>query len=173
MGYFRFYRRKKIGPGLSLNMSKSGPSLSIGPRGAKVTIGRRGVRKTVGLPGTGLYYTSTSRSVRTTRKASDSAGLGYLVLFVIAAALVVAFWQYIVLIAVGATGIGLMVWAWRRGRKDEEPSPERSAMLAELADLHRAGVLSDAEFETKRLAILGSAAVPSSDPSVSSAGPPD
>jgi hypothetical protein len=58
MGSFRFYRRVKIFPGLSVNISKSGPSLSVGMRGAHVTVGRSGVRKTVGIPGTGIYYTS-------------------------------------------------------------------------------------------------------------------
>lgn len=60
MGSFRFYRRLKIFPGLSVNLSKSGPSLSVGMRGAHVTFGRNGVRKTVGIPGTGIYYTSSS-----------------------------------------------------------------------------------------------------------------
>jgi tetratricopeptide (TPR) repeat protein len=53
---FRFWRRIRLLPGVTLNLSKSGPSLSIGPRGAKVTIGGRGVRKTLGMPGTGLSY---------------------------------------------------------------------------------------------------------------------
>ena len=55
---FRFFRRKQIFPGVTLNMSKSGPSLSFGPRGLKHTIGPRGRRTTVGLPGTGLHYTT-------------------------------------------------------------------------------------------------------------------
>jgi Protein of unknown function (DUF4236) len=54
----RFYRRLHLCPGLSLNVSPSGPSLTVGVRGAHVTVGRTGVRKTVGIPGTGLYYTS-------------------------------------------------------------------------------------------------------------------
>ncbi len=58
MGSFRFYRRVNIFPGLSVNLSKSGPSLSVGVRGAHVTVGRNGIRKTVGIPGTGIYYTS-------------------------------------------------------------------------------------------------------------------
>ncbi|MGH7815712.1 MAG: DUF4236 domain-containing protein [Candidatus Binataceae bacterium] len=58
MGNFRFYRRARIFPGLSVNISKSGPSLTFGVRGAHMTVGPRGVRKTVGIPGTGLYYTS-------------------------------------------------------------------------------------------------------------------
>jgi len=55
----RFWRRIRLAPGVTLNLSKSGGSLSFGPRGAKVTVGRRGVRATAGLPGTGLFYTTT------------------------------------------------------------------------------------------------------------------
>jgi hypothetical protein len=56
----RFFRRIRIAPGVSVNLSKSGAFVSVGPKGAKMTVGPRGVRKTVGLPGTGLYYTTTS-----------------------------------------------------------------------------------------------------------------
>ena len=55
---FRFYRRLHLCPGLSVNLSRSGPSLSVGVRGAHVTVGRTGVTKTVGIPGTGVFYTS-------------------------------------------------------------------------------------------------------------------
>lgn len=56
---FRFFRRIKIAPGLSFNLSKSGASVSLGPRGTKLTLGgSSGKRATVGLPGTGLYYTT-------------------------------------------------------------------------------------------------------------------
>ncbi len=58
MGNFRFYRRLRIFPGLSVNVSKSGPSVTLGVRGAHLTFGPAGVRKTVGIPGTGIYYTS-------------------------------------------------------------------------------------------------------------------
>jgi hypothetical protein len=58
MGW-RFSKRIKVLPGVSVNLSKSGLSTSIGPRGAKVTIGHRKVRQTVGIPGTGLSYTET------------------------------------------------------------------------------------------------------------------
>lgn len=54
---FRFWRRIRLAPGVTLNLSKSGGSLSFGPRGAKYTIGPRGRRATVGIPGTGLFYT--------------------------------------------------------------------------------------------------------------------
>ncbi len=60
MGNFRFYRRMSIFPGLSVNVSKSGPSLTVGMRGAHVTVGSNGIRRTVGIPGTGIYYTSHS-----------------------------------------------------------------------------------------------------------------
>ncbi len=56
----RFFRRIRVAPGVTLNLSKSGGSVSMGPRGAKLTVGPRGVRRTVGLPGTGLYYTAHS-----------------------------------------------------------------------------------------------------------------
>jgi len=56
---FRFWRRVKIVPGVTLNLSKSGGSLSFGPRGAKFTVGSRGKRATMGIPGTGLFYTTT------------------------------------------------------------------------------------------------------------------
>ena len=35
---FRFQRRIRIAPGLTLNLSKPGGSLSFGPRGAKFTV---------------------------------------------------------------------------------------------------------------------------------------
>ena len=58
----RLWRRIKIAPGVTVNLSKTGVSTSFGPRGAKVTLGRGKVRKTVGLPGTGLFYTTTSKT---------------------------------------------------------------------------------------------------------------
>jgi hypothetical protein len=60
VGNFRFYRRVHIFPGLSINLSKSGPSVTVGIRGAHLTLGHQGVTRTVGLPGTGIYYTSHS-----------------------------------------------------------------------------------------------------------------
>jgi hypothetical protein len=54
---FRFWRRIRIAPGVTLNLSKSTASLSFGPRGAKHTISPRGNRVTAGLPGTGLFCT--------------------------------------------------------------------------------------------------------------------
>lgn len=53
---FRFYRRIKIAPGISLNLGKKGASVSVGPRGAKMTFGPNGTRTSVGIPGTGIRY---------------------------------------------------------------------------------------------------------------------
>ena len=71
MSYLRFGRRLKIGPGVYVNISKSGLSLSVGPRGAKLNIGRRGPRVTLGLPGTGLSYVIQGGGNK--RKASPGA----------------------------------------------------------------------------------------------------
>jgi len=65
---FRFWKRIKLAPGVTLNLSKSGGSLSFGPRGAKFTVGPHGKRLTAGIPGTGLFYTTTAPSRRTARK---------------------------------------------------------------------------------------------------------
>ncbi|MFA6810365.1 MAG: DUF4236 domain-containing protein, partial [Desulfoplanes sp.] len=71
---FRFWRRIKIAPGVTLNLSKSGGSLSFGPRGAKFTVGSRGKRATVGIPGTGLFYTTTFSGGKSgDRKKSSSS----------------------------------------------------------------------------------------------------
>jgi len=58
---FRFWRRIRLAPGVTLNLSKSNASLSFGPRGAKYTISPRGNRATAGIPGTGLFYTVHDR----------------------------------------------------------------------------------------------------------------
>src|SRR5205809_796148 len=70
----RIFRRVKIAPGITLNVSKSGLSTSIGPRGAKVTLGHGRVRRTVGLPGTGVFYTTTAELDSGKRVEPDSTG---------------------------------------------------------------------------------------------------
>ena len=67
---FRFQRRIKIAPGVTLNLSKSGVSTSIGRRGARITFGREQTRTTVGVPGTGLSYTSVERNNTAPREGS-------------------------------------------------------------------------------------------------------
>jgi hypothetical protein len=58
VAYLRLFRRVRLLPGVSLNLSTRGPSLSLGVRGAHLTVGRSGIRRTVGLPGTGLFFTA-------------------------------------------------------------------------------------------------------------------
>jgi hypothetical protein len=55
MGW-RFRRRKKLLPGVTLNVGKRSASVSVGPRGAKANFGPRGAMATLTLLGTGLSY---------------------------------------------------------------------------------------------------------------------
>jgi hypothetical protein len=104
----RFFRRMTLAPGVRMNLSRSGPSLSFGVRGAHVTVGSRGVRRTVGVPGTGLFYTSTSGHHTGVHSARTFA---------------------------------------------PSPAGRSTDLLAKLTDLHRAGLLTDAEYEQKRAAL--------------------
>jgi len=71
---FRFWRRVRIAPGVTLNLSKSGGSLSFGVRGAHFTVGPHGKRVTAGIPGTGLFYTSTLPGNAKRSGSSSSSG---------------------------------------------------------------------------------------------------
>ena len=74
---YRFFRRLRIAPGLTANLSKSGPSLSVGGRGGHVTIGgSRGRRTTIGLPGSGLYWTTTHRQASSGSRGSTAQRAG-------------------------------------------------------------------------------------------------
>jgi hypothetical protein len=53
---WRFERRKRLLPGVTLNLGKRGAGLSVGRRGARVSASRRGLTASVGLVGTGLAY---------------------------------------------------------------------------------------------------------------------
>ena len=55
MGW-RFRKRKRLAPGVTLNVGKRGGSFSLGRRGGTVNVGRRGAQATVSLLGTGLSY---------------------------------------------------------------------------------------------------------------------
>ncbi|HAH8787745.1 TPA: DUF4236 domain-containing protein [Escherichia coli] len=56
---FKFRKRIKIAPGISINIGKSGiTSATIGKRGASLNVGKNGVKATAGIPGSGLSYTS-------------------------------------------------------------------------------------------------------------------
>jgi hypothetical protein len=53
---WRFRRRKKLLPGVTLNLGKRGGTLTFGRPGARLNVGRRGTMATVSLLGTGLSY---------------------------------------------------------------------------------------------------------------------
>jgi hypothetical protein len=68
---FRFQKRIKLLPGLTLNLSKKGVSTSLGVTGARVTYGHGRRRTTVGLPGSGLSNTSITTSSQKVGLADD------------------------------------------------------------------------------------------------------
>ncbi len=56
MGYLRFGRRFHVGPGLWMNLSKSGVSWTVRFGPVSWSFGKRGTRRTIDLPGRGLSY---------------------------------------------------------------------------------------------------------------------
>lgn len=59
---FRFRRSFKIAPGVRLNVGKKSASVSFGGKGVRHTISSTGrMTSSVGIPGTGLYYTKSSK----------------------------------------------------------------------------------------------------------------
>lgn len=59
---FRFRKSIKIAPGVRLNLSKKSASVSFGKRGLRHSISTSGRRTTsIGIPGTGIYYTKSSK----------------------------------------------------------------------------------------------------------------
>jgi len=73
---FRFWRRVRLAPGITLNLSKSAASFSFGPRGAKYTMGTAGTRATAGIPGTGLFYTVQNPGKARGRRGRGRGGHG-------------------------------------------------------------------------------------------------
>jgi hypothetical protein len=68
---FRFQKRLKVLPGVTLNLSKKGVSTSLGARGARVTYGHGQKRTTVGLPGTGISHTQIQSTKTSATQASE------------------------------------------------------------------------------------------------------
>lgn len=66
MGW-RFQKRVRVIPGITLNFSRKGVSTSIGGRGARVTLGHGKTRSTVGIPGTGISHTTITSNKRRAR----------------------------------------------------------------------------------------------------------
>ena len=58
----RFRRSIKLAPGIRWNIGSRGSSWTFGGHGYRTTVGHGHVRRTFGLPGTGISYTTSSRS---------------------------------------------------------------------------------------------------------------
>lgn len=52
---WKYRKRIKIAPGVTINVSRSGVSTTIGPKGASVNIGKKGTYLNTSIPGTGIY----------------------------------------------------------------------------------------------------------------------
>lgn len=81
---WRFRKRKKLFPGVTLNLSDKGAGVTVGNRGGRVSVNSSG-RTTVGasVPGTGIYYQETISSGKRGKRgapatAPASAGGGCL-----------------------------------------------------------------------------------------------
>ena len=61
---FRFRKRISLGKLARINLSKSGMSVGVGPPGLNVNFSSRSQRTTIGIPGTGVYWQSTSKKPR-------------------------------------------------------------------------------------------------------------
>jgi hypothetical protein len=85
---WRVWRRYKLAPGVTVNLSKSGLSTSFGPHGARLTVGRSGTRETVGGRGTGVFVTQAQR--RPTARPSTALSI---------LAVLVAVWSAIMKVA--------------------------------------------------------------------------
>ena len=59
----RFRKSIKICKGVKVNLSKTGLSLSLGGKGYTCNLSKRGVRHTASLPGTGISYSTSSKSL--------------------------------------------------------------------------------------------------------------
>ena len=63
---FKFQKRIKLLPGVTLNLSRKGVSTSVGTTGARVTVGHGQQRVTTGLPGTGISHTKVTSTTKAT-----------------------------------------------------------------------------------------------------------
>ena len=107
---WQYRRRKKIAPGVYLNIGKNGVSTSLkGGRGMSVTMGKNGMYLNTSIPGTGLYNrqklfsssVSNSPSPNVHNNESGDGGLGCLISCM-------AFWVVLIGMSLGSID---MVWA--------------------------------------------------------------
>jgi hypothetical protein len=79
----RVWRRFRICPGVTLNLSNSGLSASFGVKGLHHTISRRGSRDTISLPGSGLRVTRYTPRRQHVVEPHPGATLFWIVILVI------------------------------------------------------------------------------------------
>lgn len=73
----RFRKSFKITPGIKFNLNKRSVGLTFGGKGLNYTVNAKGKRtKSVGIPGTGLYYTTSSSTAN--KKSSYTTNKNYL-----------------------------------------------------------------------------------------------
>jgi len=74
---FKFRKSIKIAPGVKLNFNKKSTGITFGGKGMHYTVNSKGKRTTsVGVPGTGLYYSTTSsKSKNLNRKTSGNSSV--------------------------------------------------------------------------------------------------
>ena len=65
---FRFQKRIKLMPGISLNLSKGGISVSFGSKGVTSNVGSKGVKTSFGIPGSGMRYETKRKPFQTKGK---------------------------------------------------------------------------------------------------------
>ena len=59
---FRVRRSLKIAPGVRLNVGKTRSSFNIGGKGLTTNLSKRGIKTTASIPGTGLSYSTKTKS---------------------------------------------------------------------------------------------------------------
>jgi hypothetical protein len=106
----RFRRRISILPGVRLNVSRSGVSTSIGRRGLWVTYGRGGRRTTVGLPGSGLSYTTETKTGSAVPTRSRAG------------------WWWVLIVG-GILAVVLLHRAWGHTQRLRAPPPAKHSLL--------------------------------------------
>ncbi len=82
---FRFRKTFKIVPGVKLNLTKSGISTSIGSRGLTVNLKNGQAKTTLGVPGTGLSYSTSTRTSISGSSVLWLVGIAIVVVLLLAA----------------------------------------------------------------------------------------
>jgi len=124
---WRFQRRLRIIPGVTLNVGKRGASVSIGSRGAHVTYGRRGKRATIGLPGSGLAYSVYQRYHKgAAPPPTPAAGSAE---FPSSRRAPVRSWKFLAVITAGIIAVGLAI------SNTQKTTPGRVTLEAKTEDL--------------------------------------